>query len=210
VPRKLHTVPSRKLGASLALGLTLLGGGCNWYYNDVPSIDEIWYTIPWFDHMIAHPSVHAYSRSDIPRTPVPGTVPIDGGERDWRVGDPLTGQYAFDTLVAKRLPNPTDRQVTARGQELFQTYCAVCHGANGDPATSTVGMRVAAQSLLTDRARAWPDGYIYSLIRYGRGVMPMYGDKVTEPADRWAIVNYVRQLQAAAPPVSTGAAGGTR
>ena len=63
---------------------------------------------------------------------------------------------------------------------------------------------MAAQSLLTDRARAWPDGYIYSLIRYGRGVMPMYGDKVTEPADRWAIVNYVRQLQAAAPPVSTG------
>ena len=29
--------------------------------------------------------------------------------------------------------------------------------------------------------------------------MPRYGDKVYRPADRWAIVNYVRTLQAAAP-----------
>jgi hypothetical protein len=29
--------------------------------------------------------------------------------------------------------------------------------------------------------------------------MGRYGDKVTRPADRWAIVNYVRTLQAAQP-----------
>lgn len=198
----------RKLTALLGILATAGLGACNWWYNDVPSIDAIWYQVPWFDHMIAQRSVHPYSRADIPRYTVAGTVPITGGERDWRVGDPLNLQYGFDTLVAKRLANPRSREATARGDTLYHTYCAVCHGPNGDPATSTVGPRVAAMSLLTDRARAWPDGYLYSLVRYGRGVMPQYGDKVTRPEDRWAIVNYVRHLQAQAPAVSTGAPGG--
>jgi mono/diheme cytochrome c family protein len=45
------------------------------------------------------------------------------------------------------------------------------------------------------------------MIRYGRGVMPHYGDKVYRPADRWAVVNYVRKLQAAVPD-SSGTLGG--
>ena len=53
--------------------------------------------------------------------------------------------------------------------------------------------------LLTGRARGYSDGYIYSIIRYGRGVMPRYGDKVYLPSDRWAIVNHLRKLQGASP-----------
>ena len=210
MPRKRSVVraPSLALGACLAATLVL--GGCQWYYYDTPAIDEVWYHIPWFDHMIAQKSVFPYSRADIPRTVVPGTVPITGGERDWRVGDPLNTQYGFDEAYARTVPNPTDKQWTPRGDTLYHTYCAVCHGPAGDPAASTVGMRVAAKSLLTDVARAYPDGYLYSMIRYGRGVMPQYGDKVTRPADRWAIVNSVRHLQAGAPAVVTGNAGGAK
>lgn len=199
----------RKLPAALALVAALLTTGCNWYYYDLPSIDEVWYQVPWFDHMIAQRSVHPYSRADIPRYTVAGTVPITGGERDWRLGDPSGASYGFDSTVAKRLPNPTDRQATARGDTLFHTYCSVCHGTDGNSANATVGPKLAAPSLLTDRARSYADGYLYSMVRYGRGIMPQYGDKVTRPADRWAIVNYVRHLQAAAPAVVTGAAGGT-
>jgi mono/diheme cytochrome c family protein len=210
VPRKLPAAfaPSLRLGACLVA--TLLTTGCNWYYYDLPSIDEVWYHVPWFDHMIAQRSVHPYSRADIPRYTVAGTVPITGGERDWRVGDPLGASYGFDSTYAKRLPNPTDKQATARGDTLYHTYCAVCHGTDGNSANATVGPKLAAPSLLTDRARSYADGYLYSMVRYGRGIMPQYGDKVTRPADRWAIVNYVRHLQAAAPAVVTGAAGGTR
>jgi mono/diheme cytochrome c family protein len=39
------------------------------------------------------------------------------------------------------------------------------------------------------------DGYIYGVIVVGRGLMPAYGEKVTH-ADRWAVVTYLRQLQA--------------
>jgi mono/diheme cytochrome c family protein len=198
----------RKLQATLALAATLLTGGCNWYYNDVPSIDEAWYLVPWFDHMIAQRSVHPYSRADVPRYTVAGTVPITGGERDWRTGEMVMAGFPWDTMVARRLQNPTSGVPTARGDTLYNIYCAVCHGTDGNSATATVGPRLAAPSLLTDRAGKLVDGNIYSIIRYGRGVMPMYGDKVTRPEDRWAIVNYVRHLQSQAPAVNTGAAGG--
>ena len=33
-------------------GLTLLAGGCDFWYNRVPSPDDLWHVIPWFDHMI--------------------------------------------------------------------------------------------------------------------------------------------------------------
>ena len=202
----------RKLQACLALAVTLAVGGCNWWYNEVPSPDQAWYLVPWFDHMIAQRSIHPYSRADVPRYTVAGTVPITGGERDWRVGDPMMLQFGFDTMAAKRLANPTGGEATARGDTLYHTFCSPCHGPAGNSAEATVGPRLGAPSLLTDRARAWSDGYIYSLIRYGRGVMPQYGDKVTRPEDRWAIVNYVRHLQAQAPVVNTGTAtaGATR
>ena len=64
--------------------------------------------------------------------------------------------------------------------------------------------RVGAPSLLTEKARNLSDGHIYSLVRYGRGVMPRYGDKIVFAEERWAVVNYVRKIQADA------AAGGAQ
>ena len=46
----------------------------------------------------------------------------------------------------------------------------------------------------TDRLRNAPDAHLYSVITNGYGVMYAYADRVT-PADRWAIVAYIRALQ---------------
>jgi mono/diheme cytochrome c family protein len=180
----------------------LLLGGCNWYYNTLPSPDDLMKAIPWFDHMIKSRAVHPYGRADIPRYTVPGTVPITGGEADWSK-EFLSGNPA----TADRQVNPTLADSaglagsTIRGDTLYQTFCAVCHGSRG-AGDGTVGPRMGAPPLLSDRARGFSDGYLYSIIRYGRGLMPRYGDKVYRHEDRWAIVNYVRRLQgggAAAP-----------
>jgi mono/diheme cytochrome c family protein len=94
----------------------------------------------------------------------------------------------------------------------------VCLGSAG--AGIGIVRLMGAPSLLTARARGYSDGYVYSIIRYGRGVMPRYGDKIVRPDDRWAVVNYVRKLQAAAPapadstpvapPATPAAAGGPK
>jgi len=188
--------------ALIALAL----GGCNWYYDRVPSPDDLMKLVPWFDHMILSRAVHPYASGSVPRTSVPGTVPVTGSEGSWQAefaaGNPAT---------ADRLVNPTDPAATlALGDTLYQTFCAVCHGPTGAAVDATVGPRIGAPPLLSDRARAYSDGYIYSIIRYGRGVMFPYGDKVYRPEHRWAIVNYVRKLQADAPPAAAATPVGGR
>lgn len=197
---------TRKL---LAVTMALALSGCNFWYNTVPSPDDLMNHIPWFDQMILSKAVHPYSRVDVPRYTPAGAVPFGGGEADWRVGDPRMGAYAFDTLVAKRLVRPANlvhRPDSRSGEELFNTYCAVCHGFQG-AADGTVP-EILPLSLLTAQARGYNDGYIYSMIRYGRGRMPQYGDKIVRQDERWAVVDYVRSLQAKAPvPAAPATAG---
>jgi mono/diheme cytochrome c family protein len=178
----------RLLGATLLL----LATGCDYWYNDVPSPDDALHLVPWFDAMIKQQSVHPYQRSDIPRNSVPGTVPVTGGEGDW------SAEWAVgNTTTADKLVNPlAGKPASAKGDSVYHTFCSVCHG-NAGAADGPVGPRVAALPLITPRAMAWSDGYLYSIIRYGRGVMPRYGDKI-HGQTRWEVVNYVRQLQMAA------------
>jgi len=188
----------RRNAVRLAAALLLLGAtGCDYYYNDIPSPDDALHLVPWFDAMITSPAVYPYQRADLPRNTVPGTVPITGSEGDW------AAEFGSgNTTTADRLVNPLKGQpASAVGDTLFHFNCAVCHGQAG-AGDGPVGPRVAAPSLLTDRARGFTDGYLYSIIRYGRGVMPSYGDRI-RGAQRWEVVNYLRQLQAAAVPGGT-------
>jgi len=194
----------------LALGALLLAAaGCDFYYHKLPSPDDVLHAVPWFDHMIRARYVRPYETAGVPRNTVPGTVPVTGGEPDWGAE-----WAAGKTATADALRNPTrggagpvprhgaetpeiPGTLDAKGDTLYQTFCAVCHGPAG-AGDGPVGRRIGAPALTTDRARGFSDGYIYSIIRYGRGIMPRYGDKVYDPLDRWAIVNHVRKLQAAA------------
>ena len=45
--------------AALA-ALLLLLGGCDFYYYRVPSPDDLWRIIPWFDQMIHARYIHPY------------------------------------------------------------------------------------------------------------------------------------------------------
>jgi mono/diheme cytochrome c family protein len=210
----------RPLRARLALvALMLLCGGCDFYYYRLPSPDDLWRVIPWFDQMIHARYIWPYETPNVPRYTPEGSVPVSGGEPDWSAewvsGKATTANALKNPLAAGAAhgspPGPSvaviPRDVDAAGDTLYENFCSVCHGPTGN-ADGTVSRQIAAPSLLTARARAYSDGYIYSIIRYGRGVMPRYGDKVYDPTDRWAIVNHVRKLQSRAPaaPAAAGAA----
>ena len=201
----------RDLRLALLTAVTLGVGGCEYYYNRVPSPDDLMHAVPWFDHMIGSKAVYPYQMAGIPRNAVPGTVPVGGAEGNWEAefksgnsatADALVNPFAGGAAGTAQAPGPSVARVTgtvaARGDTLYHTFCAVCHGGTGD-GKGPVGPRVGAPSLLTPQALGRSDGYVYSIIRYGRGVMPRYGDNVYRPADRWAIVNYLRTLQSGAP-----------
>ena len=93
------------------------------------------------------------------------------------------------------LPVPVTRDLLKRGQERFNIYCSPCHGVTGDGNGMIVqrGFKQPA-SYHSDRLRAQPAGYIYDVISNGFGAMQDYSAQVV-PADRWAVVAYVRTLQ---------------
>lgn len=181
----------RLLLASLLVGL----GGCSFWYNEVPSPDDLMHAVPWFDHMILSKAVHPYQRTDIPRNTPAGIVPITGAEADWGTGNPLATPnptYGFDRAHADAMSRPTDLPAVApgRGALLFDRYCTVCHG----PAGAGGGITPAAPPLNTTRVAGFTDGFLYSYIRYGGTIMPLYGDKIRRLEDRWAVVDHLRSI----------------
>lgn len=82
-----------------------------------------------------------------------------------------------------------------RGRQRFDIYCSVCHGRTGDGNGMIVrrGFR-KPPSYHVDRLRNAPAGHFYDVVTNGFGAMSSYASRI-DPADRWAIVAYVRALQ---------------
>jgi hypothetical protein len=90
---------------------------------------------------------------------------------------------------------PVTPQLLARGHERFDIFCAPCHSVVGD-GDGMVARRGFPHppSFHTDRLRSASDAHFYAVITYGYGAMYSYATRV-EPADRIAIVAYIRALQ---------------
>jgi mono/diheme cytochrome c family protein len=90
-----------------------------------------------------------------------------------------------------------DQRFMERGRERYTIYCAPCHGALGDGQgiTKAYGM-VTTASYHDDRIRQMAEGEIFNTITNGKNTMAAYADKLS-PADRWAVIAYVRVLERA-------------
>jgi cytochrome c553 len=109
-------------------------------------------------------------------------------------GDPAFTGFRNGQPLAK-IPVPVTREVLARGRERFDIYCAVCHGRDGYGKGIVVRRGFPAPpSYHDDRLRNAPDGHFYDVMTRGYGAMLPFADRLT-PADRWAVVAYVRALQ---------------
>ena len=141
------------------------------------------------------------------REPVPGTVPIGGLKEDTAF---FTGKGADGQFVAA-IPTPVDDAVLERGRQRYAIYCQPCHDARGD-GRGILFQRgnVPTATFHQEKILKYPDGQIFDVITNGVGLMPGYRWPIP-PADRWAIVSYVRELQrerqarAAAAPASAPA-----
>ncbi len=93
------------------------------------------------------------------------------------------------------LPFPVTMQVMQRGQERYNVYCTPCHSRVGNGAGMIVQRGYAAAgNFHTARLEAAPLGHFFNVISNGYGAMPDYSAQLT-PADRWAVVAYIRALQ---------------
>lgn len=164
----------------------------------------------WFTDFKRQPSWHPWqSEADSipPRGNPQNSVSVYGtvapGFLISRTALPTT----VDSMSNIKNPVPPDARSLENGHKYFAINCSVCHGYTGvgDGVTTKYGM--IPMSLLSDISKNLSDGYIFGMIRNGRGVMPTY-NRIEEP-DRWDIVNYIRGLQGKLPgvTVATGPVG---
>lgn len=125
------------------------------------------------------------------RVPPEGTVP-----REHPVGNPALTSGRVNGMLVQNIPMPVTREVLLAGQKQYNIVCAQCHGVLGD------GRSIVAENMslrlppnLVDLGYK-PAGHFYAAIAEGYGAMPSFSGEI-EIEDRWAVVAYVRALQAA-------------
>ncbi|MBC8074917.1 MAG: cytochrome c [Chloroflexales bacterium] len=152
--------------------------------------------------MYDQPKLKPYQQSDFfadgqgSRDLVPGVV-----SQNERPGDDVRqkGITASGENVTE-IPLPVNEQLLARGQQRYNIYCAPCHGVNADGRGVAGGyFNPRPPSFYTPTLVMQPVGHYFNVITNGYGVMYSYGYRVP-PDDRWAIIAYIRQLQANPPP----------
>jgi mono/diheme cytochrome c family protein len=125
------------------------------------------------------------------RAPPEGTIP-----REAKVGNPGMTTGRVNGAPVATIPLQVDKALLQLGQKKYSIVCAQCHGQLGDGnsvVAENMGLRLPPSLLeLADR----PAGHFYTAINEGYGVMPSFSGELNTQ-ERWAVVAYVRALQAA-------------
>jgi mono/diheme cytochrome c family protein len=109
---------------------------------------------------------------------------------------PIEGPIAIPGMGAPDNPIEADDASVARGAELYDIHCKMCHGAtaegNGPIAPFLVPNKPA--NLTSSIVQSKSDGSIFLTITNGvEGKMPALNENLLVP-DRWDVVNFIRTL----------------
>lgn len=186
-----NCIRHRMRKVSLVLGIAVFLGGCRGSLKEDPPI----HLNPNMDAMERFEAQEAnpfFEDGRAMRPPVPGTVARGMLREDiaFHRGRNADGSYVEVPPIAYTV------ELTHRGRERYDIYCAVCHGAAGDGQGTVMagGYGFVPAGFHNDRLRTIEDGYLYEVITQGVRTMPAYAQQIPV-ADRWAIVAYVRALQ---------------
>ncbi len=182
--------PSVSAALAVLVALVALGAACRGMTSTKPPV----HLNPSMDNQ---PKARAQSESEFfydgasMRPPVPGTV-ARGELREDRAF--FEGKDAAGNDLVQS-PVEATAAVLARGAERYRIYCQPCHDPRGD-GKGVLAERggVPTTSLYDPKVLNALDGHLYNVITNGQGLMQSYRWPIP-PADRWAIVAHVRQMQ---------------
>lgn len=151
----------------------------------------------YMPNMYTSVAVETYSEYEIlpngqaALTPVKGTI-----SRGWMPYEYENTQEG-KTLATKELKIPlaVNEENLAKGKELFNIYCAICHGNKGDGQGTLVKReKFLGIPSLADKGRNITEGDIYHVIMYGLNSMGSYASQTNEK-ERWQITMHALDLK---------------
>lgn len=151
----------------------------------------------YFPDMYESLAYEAYAEAEIFENEQTAMIPVENTiSRGWM-------PYEFDdnpegyALAKAELKNPIsyDEENLANGKELYDIYCATCHGKKGDGQ----GYLVEREKILgvpsyDDQGRAITEGSIYHVMYHGINTMGSYASQMSEK-ELWQVDHYVLKLK---------------
>ena len=91
-------------------------------------------------------------------------------------------------------PIPKSPDSLARGKQMYDRHCLVCHGEQGS-GDGLVGSKFVPQpmKLNIEYVQRQPDGQIFYTISHGSIAMPFYRQAMSVE-DRWHLVNFIKEV----------------
>ncbi len=148
--------------------------------------------LPWDKDMVDQPSMKPQD-SLVPN--LASSVPVGGRDAYPPPKDVIELVHArLDAGRTLVNPMPKSPESLARGREMYELHCQVCHGEQGR-GDGPVGQKFVPQpmELNMDYVQLQPDGQLFYTISHGSIAMPFYRQAMAAE-DRWHLVNYVKEV----------------
>ena len=152
----------------------------------------------YFPDMYESLAYETYQEADIFQNEQEAMLPVEGSiSRGWMPYDYEDNLEGYD-LAKAELKNPLvySEENLKKGEELYNIYCATCHGKKGDGQ----GWLVQQEKILgvpsyDDQGRAITEGSVYHVMYYGINTMGSYASQMSEK-ELWQVDHYVMKLKA--------------
>jgi len=171
---------------TLLFGITILVSSC--HNNAAPNYQ-------YFPNMYESVGYETYSESDAFKNGIEAQLPAEGTVN--RGFEPFEYENSTEgyELAKANLKSPLDSlgRNPEKAKELFEIYCATCHGNNGNGNGKLVE-REKFLGVPSYKDRVITEGSIYHVITYGLNSMGSHANQLNTQ-ERWLVTDYVLKLK---------------
>lgn len=149
----------------------------------------------FFPNMYEAVSYETYSEHDVFKGGVEAQLPAKGSIKRGFVPYEIPNTPEGYALAKATLKSPLDSLSLnpEKGKELYNIYCAICHGEKGDGKGNLV-VREKFLGVPNYKDREITEGSIFHVVTYGLNSMGSHANQLSQQ-ERWQVANYVLQLK---------------
>jgi mono/diheme cytochrome c family protein len=141
-------------------------------------------------------SYETYSEHDVFKGGVEAQLPAKGSIKRGFVPYEIPNTPEGYALAKASLKSPLDSLSLnpEKGKELYNIYCAICHGEKGDGKGNLV-VKEKFLGVPNYKDREITEGSIFHVITYGLNSMGSHANQLSQE-ERWVVADYVLKLKA--------------